>query len=175
MIEKMSRWGVGPIFAVLSTGYGVFILAISRYFYPFFRIPLLPQWLLSISGLVLILIGVPFLIISIVTVMKAYNADALVTRGIYGCCRHPLYSAWVVFIVPGIVLLVNTWIGLTVPLFMYILLCKLAVKEEVYLDRIIGSEYVDYKMETPCILPYGYLKRLFNRTDSVRAKNRKSE
>lgn len=165
MKEKMSRWGVGPIFAFLSIGYGVFILAISRYFYPFFKIPLLPQWLLSGLGVVLILIGIPFFIISVIAVTRAYNSNSLVTHGIYGCCRHPLYSAWVVFIVPGIVLLVNNWIGLTAPLFMYILLCKLVIKEEVFLERVFGSEYIDYKNETPCILPFGYIKRLYNKTN----------
>ena len=170
MKEKMSRWGVGPVFASLSIGYGILIVAISRYFYPFFQIPLLPRWLLSVFGVVLILIGIPFYIISGKTVMKAYNSDSLVTHGIYGCCRHPLYSAWVVFIVPGIVLLVNSWIGLTAPLFMYFLLCKLAIKEEEYLERMFGFEYIDYKNRTPCILPYGYLKRSCNKANSADAK-----
>jgi len=175
MKEKMSRWGVGPTFAFLSIAYGVFVLAISRYFYPFFRIPLAPQWLLSVVGAVLILIGMPFFIVSIKTVMKAYNSDSLVTRGIYGCCRHPLYSAWVVFIVPGIVLLANSWLGLTAPLFMYVLLWKLAVKEEGYLERTFGSEYRDYKNETPCILPYGYLRGLYRKANSPDAKSRAAD
>ena len=159
MTGKMSRWGVGPIFASLSIGYGLLTLGISRYFYPLFKIPFFPQWLLSALGVILILIGIPFFVISVKTVMKAYNSDSLVTRGIYGCCRHPLYSAWVVFIVPGIVLLVNSWIGLTAPLFMYFLLCKLVIKEEAYLEQVFGAEYINYKNTTPCILPFGYLKR----------------
>ena len=175
MKEKMSRWGVGPIFAFLSIGYGVIVLAISRYFYPTFQISLLPKWFLSGLGVVLILIGIPFLIFSVKTVMKAYNSDSLVTRGIYGCCRHPLYSAWVVFIVPGIVMLVNSWIGLTAPLFMYFLLCKLVIKEEAYLERVFGSEYIDYKKEIPCILPFGYLKRLYNKANAADAKSRAAD
>ncbi len=171
MKEKMSRWGIGPIFAFLSIGYGILILAISRYFYPLFRIPLLPQWLLSVFGVVLLLIGIPFFIISVKTVMKAYNSDSLVTRGIYGCCRHPLYSAWVVFIVPGIVLLVNSWIGLTAPFFMYLLLRKLVIQEEIYLERMFGPKYIDYKIKTPCILPFGYLKKLYNKANSADAKS----
>jgi protein-S-isoprenylcysteine O-methyltransferase Ste14 len=170
MKEKMSRWGVGPIFASLSIGHGILVLAISRYFYPVFQIPLFPRWLLSVLGVVFILMGIPFFIISVRAIMKAYNSDSLVTQGIYGCCRHPVYSAWAVFIVPGIVLLVNSWIGLTAPLFMYFLLCKLVIKEEVYLERTFGSEYIDYKNKTPCILPYGYLKRPPNKAHSADAK-----
>ncbi|MDY7036734.1 MAG: hypothetical protein SV375_11310 [Thermodesulfobacteriota bacterium] len=73
MKEKMSRWGVGPTFAFLSIGYGMIMLAISRYFHPVFQIPFIPTWLLSAIGIALILIGVPFFIISVKTVLKAYN------------------------------------------------------------------------------------------------------
>ena len=83
--------------------------------------------------------------------------DELVTDGIYRCCRHPLYASWVVFIVPGIVFLVNSWIGLTIPIFMYFVLRILVRKEEIYLASVFGSEYSDYKKRVPCILPYGML------------------
>lgn len=170
MKEKMSRWGVGPTFAFLSISYGMIMLAISRYFHPAFQIPFVPYWLLWILGIALIVIGVPFFIISVKTVMKAYNADALVTQGVFRCCRHPLYSSWVAFIVPGIVLLANSWIGLTAPLFMYFLLCKLVKKEEIYLEHVFGSEYLKYKKEVPCILPVGCLKQTYNKATSAEAE-----
>lgn len=175
MKQKMSMWGIGPIFAFLSIAYVVFTLAISCYFSPVFKISLLPQWLLSLFGIVLMLIGIPFFIVSAKTIMRAYNSDSLVTRGIYECCRHPLYSAWVVFIVPGIALLVNSWIGLTAPIFMYLLLRKLVIKEEEYLERVFGSKYTDYKNATPCILPFGYLKRFYKKADSADAKGRAAD
>ncbi len=154
----MSRWGVGPTFASLSIGYALMTSAISRYFHPVFEIGLVPHWLLSILGLTLIMIGAPFFVISVRTVMRAYNADKLVTDGIYRCCRHPLYASWVVFIVPGIVLLLNSWIVLTTPIFMYFISRRLARKEETYLESLFGSEYLGYKKNVPCILPTGALK-----------------
>ena len=158
MEQKMSRWGIGPIFACSSIGYGLVMLIVSRYFYPYFQIKLLPYRFLSVLGVTLVLIGVPFFLISAVRVMRAYNADNLVTGGIFKCCRHPLYASWVVFIVPGIALLVNSWIGLTTPIFMYIVLYSFVQKEEIYLEKIFGSEYLDYKNRVPIILPYGWLK-----------------
>ena len=175
MKEKMSRWGVGPTFAFLSISYGMVMLAISRYFHPVFQILFVPYWLLWILGIALILIGVPFFIISVKTIMKAYNADTLVTHGIFKCCRHPLYSSWVVFIVPGIVLLANSWIGLTAPLFMYFLLCKLVKKEELYLEHVFGSEYLEYKKAVPCVLPVGLLKQSYNKANSADAKSRAAD
>jgi protein-S-isoprenylcysteine O-methyltransferase Ste14 len=172
MQEKMSRWGVGPVFAFLSVIYGILMLAISRYFHPVFQIPFIPYWVLGIAGVALILVGVPFFIVSVKTVTKAYNADALVTQGIFRCCRHPLYSSWAVFIVPGIVLLANSWIGMTAPLFMYFLLRKLVTKEETYLEEVFGSEYIEYKRRVPCILPFGFLRQSYGKAESVEEENR---
>ncbi len=158
MEEKMSRWGSGPIFAALSIGYGMVTIVISRYFHPVFQIDFVPHRFLIILGMALIVIGIPFYIISAKTVMRAYNADKLVTNGIYRCCRHPLYASWVVFIVPGIALLVNSWIALTIPIFMYLILRQLVKKEENYLESVFGSGYREYKKKVPCILPLGWIR-----------------
>ena len=128
----------GPIFAALSISYGTVTKLLSRYCYPVFHIGFVPHWFLTILGIALIVIGIPFLIISAKTVMRAYNADKLVTDGIYRCCRHPLYASWVVFIAPGVALLVNSWIVLTTPIFMYLILRKLVKKKKKY----IWSQYL---------------------------------
>jgi len=128
---------------------------ISRYYHLLFKIEFIQEYILFLAGIILIVIGIPFYIISARVVMKAYNADELITGSIYRFCRHPLYASWVIFIVPGIVLLINSWIALTVPIFMYILLCILVKKEELYLENRFGTEYLKYKNKVPCILPYG--------------------
>jgi len=156
-MEKMSRWGIGPIFAFLSIGYGLVPLFISRYFHPFFQVGFVPYWILVVLGVILIGIGLPFFFISAKTVTHAYNADQLVTDGIFRCCRHPLYSSWVVFIVPGMALLANSWIALTTPVAMYFILRFLVRKEESYLESVFGSEYLEYKKKVPCILPIGWI------------------
>ena len=127
-------------------------------FHPAFQINFTLHWLTYVIGTVLIVIGVPFFIISVITVMRAYNAGELVAGGIFSCCRHPLYASWVVFIVPGIVLLLNSWIALTIPLFMFAISRLLVNKEETYLETVFGSAYREYKKKAPCILPYGFMK-----------------
>jgi len=161
MKEKMSRWGVGPVFALLSISYATIMLAIHFYFHPVFRIGFMPDRLTSIIGFVLTGCGVLFYILSVKAVARAYNADELVTDGIFRWCRHPLYASWVVFIVPGIALLVKSWIVLTTPLFMYFIVRTLVKKEEAYLESMFGSKYRDYKRDVPCILPYGVMKQVF--------------
>ncbi len=155
---------MGPKFAALSIIYGLAAIIISRYLDPLFQIGIVPYWILLILGIFLILIGVPFLIIAMSTVVRAYHADKLVTDGIYKFCRHPLYAAWVVFIVPGIVLPVNSWIGLTTPIFMYFILRILVREEEAYMESVFGLEYLEYKKNVPCIFPVGWIKSLVRNT-----------
>ena len=161
MKEQMSRWGIGPLFAALSIGYGIVTLAISRYYYPSFQIDFLPNWFLYSIGIALIFFGVPFWIISVITVMRAYNANELVTKGVFKCCRHPVYASWVVFIVPGITLLMKNWLGMSAPIFMYFILRLLVKKEEIYLENVFGSQYREYKNKIPSILPIGWIKPSF--------------
>lgn len=171
----MSRWGIGPVFAALSIGYGFITFAVSYYFHPGFQIEFLPYRLLSILGIALILIGLPFFIISARTVSRAYNSDKLVTDGIFRCCRHPLYGSWVVFIVPGIALLLKSWIVMSTALFMYFLLRKLVKKEEVYLEHVFGSDYREYQRRVPCVFPFGWLKRSYNTTNSADSRSRAAD
>ena len=157
MPEKMSRWGVGPVFAALSIAYALIMLALTFFYYPFFQMKFMPYSFFWGMAIVLFLFGVPFFLVSVVSVMRAYNADRLVIDGVYRCCRHPLYASWVVFLAPGIAFLVNSWLGLTAPVFMYFVLRSLVQKEETYLENTFGTEYLDYKKKVPCILPYGWL------------------
>ncbi len=154
-MKKLSRWGIGPVFASLSILYGAATIVISRYWHPLFEIRIIPDRILEIAGIVLILLGVPFFLVSVKMVTRAYNADQLVTGGVFRCCRHPLYASWVVLIVPGIVLLLKSWLSATIPMFMYVILYFLVKKEEIYLENRFGHEYVLYKKRVPCLLPYG--------------------
>jgi protein-S-isoprenylcysteine O-methyltransferase Ste14 len=153
--KNMTRLGVGLQFAYLSISWFLVTIIAHLYFYPFFRISIIHYRILLILGILLIMIGIPFYVMAGFTVMRAYDAGKLVTGGIYRLCRHPLYAAWVVLIVPGINLIINSWIGLSTPLFMYIVLRILVKREDMYLQERFGREYIEYKNRVPAILPIG--------------------
>ncbi len=159
MVEKMTRWGVGPKFALFSIIYGFFTVVLRLRWVTIFQMDFIPYWILATLGIILILIGLPFKFVALVTVHRAFNAGVLCTQGVFGLCRHPVYAAWVVFLVPGMVFLINSWIGLTAPLVMYIFLRILVRKEEEYLEQKFGEEYIAYKKMTPAVLPLGRMIR----------------
>ena len=142
MKERMSRWGVGPTFASLSLIYGMIMLAINHYYYPAFRIPFVPNWLLSITGIALIVIGVPFFIISVITVSKATRLIPWSLKVFSDVVAIPYtalgwFSLCLANIPPG-----RQLDRIDHPLFYDFLLNKLVTREEIYLEQRFGSEYL---------------------------------
>jgi protein-S-isoprenylcysteine O-methyltransferase Ste14 len=153
MSDRISVWGIGIKFTALSLGYSFAIILIYYFTYPLFYIKFLQYRLFLISGIILIVLGMPLFIVSASSVHKAYAEDVLRTRGVYSICRHPLYSSFIFFIVPGICLLFKSWIAFSVPFVMYLFLKVLIKEEEDYLNERFGSEYEKYKRKVLLAFP----------------------
>ena len=151
---RMTRFGVGPAFVVLSALFTGATLYIRSFDPVFFAIPAaVPRWLQIGTGGLLLAVGVPMFIWSLAILNKGFPEGRLFTDGPYRWCRHPIYGCWVVFNVPGIVLLMGAWLGLVVPFFMYIALRLLVRSEERWLLDTFGAEYETYHAYAPAVLP----------------------
>ena len=159
MTNHMTKWGVGPNVAIYSTIYCILMFGLTIYFDPMFRITMFPYRMLIWFSIILILLGIPYYLFSLVSVMRAFKAGKLVTSGAYGMCRHPIYSSWLLFFVPGAAFLINSWALLSAPFVMYFIIMALVNNEDKYLEETFGKEYLTYKQKVPAILPYGWLKR----------------
>lgn len=148
----MTQWGVGPKFTVISSIYSVLIVLINYIFLPSLTIPI-PRLLSLVLGIILIIIGVPIFIMPGMTIHKYFNEGRLATKGVYAYFRHPIYGSWIVFIVPGVVLMFNSLLGLTVPFFMYVLFKAFIKEEEEYLEDKFGEEYFEYQRKVGSIFP----------------------
>lgn len=124
---------------------------------PWLGVGFIPHGVLLVIGVVLIAGGLVFYVVGLVALARAYNADALQTGGAFALCRHPIYAAWALFIVPGVVLLMGSWLGLATPVVMGIVTRVLVGKEERYLAARFGEAYRVYKRRVPAILPLGRL------------------
>ncbi len=153
MSDRISVWGIGIKFTALTLGYSFVIMFIYCFTYPMFYIKFLQYRIFLISGIILIVLGLPLFIVSAFSVHKAYAEDALRTKGVYSICRHPLYSSFIFFIVPGICLLFKSWIAFSVPFVMYVFLKILIKEEENYLSGRFDGEYEKYKREVSFVFP----------------------
>lgn len=159
MARRMTEFGAGPRFAALSAIYCLFMLLLTRYFPKVFLINVIPRSASIVSGTVLILVGIPFYFLSLFRVIRAFKAKQLLTRGTFAMCRHPVYGAWIVFFVPGIALLMNSWALLSAAVVMYLIAAVFVKSEDAYLEETFGGEYLSYRQRVPAIFPYGWFKR----------------
>jgi protein-S-isoprenylcysteine O-methyltransferase Ste14 len=155
MSTRMSRWGVGPLFAAWALAGVAAATVADTVLGNAFTIPWLPAPVRMVLGAALIVWGVAFYAAAAVTVMRAYNADTLLTHGVYARCRHPVYAAWAVFILPGAFIVGNCWLGLVLSFGLCRLVPALAVKEDEYLEERFGEAFRTYRKRVPAVLPFG--------------------
>jgi protein-S-isoprenylcysteine O-methyltransferase Ste14 len=136
----MTLLGVGLQFTIISCFYLALVLAVHFFWLSYLTIPI-PRVLSLVLGLIFIIVGVPIYLVAGLTIHKYFNEGKLAIKGIYGYIRHPIYGSWIAFIIPGIVLLINSLIGLTIPLFMYVVFKVLIVKEDKYLEDKFGEGF----------------------------------
>ena len=150
---KLSRWGVGPQIAVVALVYAAFAAVATSRWPHVCRIHFVPFVVLAPIATVLLMVGVPMLVVAARSVMKGYNQDRLVTSGLSALVRHPIYSAWIVFILPGLALLTRSWPGLLTPLVAYAVFKLLIDREDEYLQQRFGESYLAYRARVNELIP----------------------
>jgi protein-S-isoprenylcysteine O-methyltransferase Ste14 len=113
----------------------------------------LPCAAVFVVGAVLLAIGIPLWLAGVVAAMRAYNKDALVTSGVFGMVRHPIYSAWIVFNIPAIAVLCRSWPLLGTAVVTYVVFKFAIRREDEYLEQRFGQAYRDYRSRVNEIVP----------------------
>ncbi len=112
-----------------------------------------------IQGALRYVSGAFFLIVSALIIVSAHirmreagtNVDVrkpatvIVKGGIYSYTRNPMYLSMVILLVALSVLLNNLWILILTPVFAGVIQKGVIEREEAYLERKFGSEYVEYE------------------------------
>ena len=147
MKKRMPIWGVGPKIMAPTFVY-LAVAGIATYLWPsMFLVQAVPYLFFLVPGVVLLAIGLPMLVVAVVSVKGAYKKDELATKGIFGIVRNPIYAAWIVFNIPGLVLLLRSWPMFFAPFLAYGLFKMLIGKEEKYLQERFGQAYLDYRLQ----------------------------
>lgn len=145
--------GCGPAWGTVSFGYMGATIA-AHYVRPeWFTITAVPYPVFAAVGGVLIALGLAFWTWARRTIARGFKQGTLITDGPYGWVRHPLYTAWMLLVVPGIALLFRSWLVLTAPLVMAGLFAVFIRSEEQTLTAAFGQAYRDYKTRVPSVFP----------------------
>jgi protein-S-isoprenylcysteine O-methyltransferase Ste14 len=153
MSSEMTRWGVGPKFTLISIIYAIVIFLLHLVWFPSLTFVILGREVNLVIGMILIIVGLLIFLIPVFTIDKYFFEGKLCTIGIYSFIRHPIYGAWIVFIVPGIVIISGSLLGISIPIFMYAIFKILIPKEEAYLEKKFGEEYLEYKKKVNALFP----------------------
>jgi protein-S-isoprenylcysteine O-methyltransferase Ste14 len=151
--KPMTRWSIGPKFTIVSFIYAAIVFAIQNIVFSEFRFVIFSTLINKILGIVLMLIGFIIFLIPAFTIDKYFYEGKLCTKGVYAYLRHPIYAAWISFIVPGIVILRGSLLGITIPIFLYIIFRTLIPVEEKYLLDKFGDEYLEYQSNVWPVFP----------------------
>ncbi len=112
-----------------------------------------------IAGIVLLVIGVAWYIATLTLMIPAIKNNQLVTRGVYRFCRNPLYFALLILLLPGLGLVLNSWIIPIASILGCLAFKKFIHEEEEMLERIFGNDYKNYKTKTPLFFPDPFIKK----------------
>lgn len=152
-MEKLSFLGVGPKIGRITLPYLAITIALSLIFPAIFSFGETVEIPLLIAGVVMILLALVFYFTTLRLMLPAIKANKLVTTGAYRLCRNPLYSALILFLIPGLGLLLNSWLIVTTTIVGYIVFRHYVHEEEELLERIFGEEFRQYKKRTSCLFP----------------------
>lgn len=113
---------------------------------------------LKVVGAVLAAVGLGLQFFSVWTLRHWWGKDELCTTGPFKWFRHPLYAAWITFILPAVALFLNSWIILFVVIAMHPIWHRLVRGEEKMMSERFQNEYRAYAAHTGRFFP-----RIWNR------------
>lgn len=151
-MKKMDFYGIGPkigivlipwlaltiVFSSISNGFNFYAERNSG---------------ITIAGAVLLVFGLIFYFSSVKLLLNGLKEGRLVTNGTFSLCQNPLYMSFILFLIPAIALILNSWLVLTSSLVGFILLKMNVKKEYQMLEELFGNEYMKYRNETPEFIP----------------------
>lgn len=136
--------GVAPLIAIPTFIYLILTVLIGKSMDTKFTITTNHYFFLAAIGIILIITGILMVISCGRKLLNSFNNGLLMTDGLYRIFRNPMYAAYLLFVIPGICLLFNSWLVLTTVIINYILFSIFIKREHRYLKEKFSSEYDEY-------------------------------
>lgn len=153
-MKKLSFLGIGPKIAVVLLPWLLISIVLSIHFRKMFSFTHEKSSLLFICGIILLIFGIIFYGSTVRLLLKGLKETILVTNGAFSLCQNPLYSSIILFIIPALSLIINSWLVLTSSIAGYFIFKIFIRKEYDELEKFFGSDYIKYKNETPEFFPF---------------------
>lgn len=142
--RRMKIEGAGPkIMAPLAATF-VVTAGLSYFLQPMFNYPLSADWTFAL-GIAFMAVGIPFWLLSAAMFLKAWQQEKLATAGPFALMPNPIYGGFILFVIPGLSLLLNWWPILLTSVVMYAAQHMFIHEENEALQEKFGQQYTEYK------------------------------
>jgi len=152
-MKKLSLLGIGPKVALVLLPWLAMSIIISSVYKKQFLYTFSASNAVLVSGIILMIIGLILYFSTVKLLLSGLKETKLVTTGAYRLCQNPLYSTFVLFVIPALSLILNSWLVLTTSVVGYALFSLFVKQEYKELESIFGEEYLKYKSKTPEFFP----------------------
>lgn len=154
MSTKMTFGGIGPKLALISLPYILLAILVIQKDPQFLKLNLADNVWITIAGYAWISIGFLFYVTTILVFLTDFKKGLLVTRGTFSLCRNPIYASFIVFFIPGLALIFQSGMILSIALVLY-LNFKISIHgENKVLEREFGDAYEVYRKSANEIIPF---------------------
>jgi protein-S-isoprenylcysteine O-methyltransferase Ste14 len=118
------------------------------------------SWLALISGVIIIVAGWLLIYSANQTIAENWSpsiekteTQQLITQGVYGVIRHPLYLSGLLILAGTNIYFLNQWSWFTVILAFVVVLYRIPIEER-HLEERFGNRYLVYQQKTKSLFPY---------------------
>jgi protein-S-isoprenylcysteine O-methyltransferase Ste14 len=99
----------------------------------------------TVIGWIWLIAGIAAFVATLSQFIINFPKGKLITTGMFACSRNPIYSCWIIFILPAIGMICNNWIFFAATLVMGLATTFLVREEELQLLKCFGRKYYEYK------------------------------
>ena len=151
--NHLPLYGIGPYIIGVITLMTIIAIMISFLNY----IPVYASYslILRLFGVILMVVGAVFWLSAVLNsdIQKNIVQNHLVTTGIYGIVRHPIYAAFL-YAITGVLLMADNLILMPLSVVYWLILTLTMVKtEEKWLIDLYGDDYLNYSKKVNRFIP----------------------
>jgi protein-S-isoprenylcysteine O-methyltransferase Ste14 len=104
------------------------------------------------AGMVLLGLGVPLWLWAVAQIVVYVPRGKLITTGAFALVLHPIYTFFALLVIPGVGLVVDTWVGFAIGGALYVSSRVFAPSELRQLEKDFPPEYAKYRSRV--LLPW---------------------
>ena len=154
-MKKPDYFGVGPRIFKVVFPYLAITIAMTIIFPQIFTFGEAARSILLIAGIILMLLGVVFYGMTVRLLVPGLKEGRLVTSGPFRLCQNPLYAALILMVFPGLGLVLNSWLMVTIIIPGYLAFKSCIRGEYKVMEDQFGDEYRQYRQRIPEFFPFG--------------------